>query len=83
MFRKAARRGNPIAQNRLARILATGRGLPADPSAATKWHILAKTAGAQDAWLDRFVQNLKAPEREAGETAAKTWLQALQAVPRT
>ena len=29
-LREAARRGAPVAQNRLARILATGRGAPAD-----------------------------------------------------
>jgi TPR repeat protein len=75
---KAARRGSPIAQNRLARILATGRGLPADPAAATKWHILAKAGGAGDPWLDGFVQKLKPAEREAGEKAAKAWLDALQ-----
>ena len=46
IFRKAATKGNAIAQNRLARILATGRGVPADPVEATKWHIIAKAGGA-------------------------------------
>ena len=48
LMRKAARRGSPIAQNRLARILAAGRGLPADPVEAIKWHLIAKAAGASD-----------------------------------
>ena len=78
ILRKAARQGSPIAQNRLARILATGKGLPADPAAATKWHLVAKAGGAGDPWLDTFVQGLKPADREAGERAAKAWLEALQ-----
>ena len=31
LLKKAARKGNPVAQNRLANVLATGRGLQADP----------------------------------------------------
>jgi TPR repeat protein len=78
LLRKAARQGSPIAQNRLARILATGKGLPADAAAATKWHLVAKAGGAGDPWLDSFVQGLKPSDREAGEKAAKAWLDALQ-----
>ena len=32
LFLKAARRGSPIAQDRLARILMAGRGMPAEPT---------------------------------------------------
>jgi TPR repeat protein len=39
--------GDVIAQNRLARILATGRGAKADPLAAAKYHYLAKNAGKE------------------------------------
>jgi uncharacterized protein len=78
LLRRAARQGSPIAQNRLARILATGKGLPADAAAATKWHLVAKDGGAGDPWLDTFVQGLKPADREAGEKAAKAWLDALQ-----
>jgi TPR repeat protein len=80
-FRRAAHQGSPIAQNRLARILAAGRGAPADPVEATKWHLIAKAAGESDPWLDSFVGNLKPAEREAGEKAAKPWLASLP--PRT
>ena len=38
MFLKAAHLGSPIAQNRLARILMAGRGMPANPTEAVKWH---------------------------------------------
>ena len=49
---KAARKGSPIAQNRLAHILAVGRGMPADPVEAIKWHLIAKAGGASDIPLD-------------------------------
>ena len=52
-------KGNAVAQNRLARILATGRGLPADPVAATKWHTIAKAGGASDIWLENYMQTIK------------------------
>jgi TPR repeat protein len=74
MFRKSAQKGNPVAQNRLARILATGRGLPADPVAATKWHTIAKAGGASDVWLEEFMQRITDAERTAGENAARLWL---------
>jgi len=65
---------NAVAQNRLARILATGRGLPADPIAATKWHTIAKAGGASDIWLENYMQQIKDNERAAGENAARLWL---------
>ena len=77
IFVKAARRGSPIAQNRLARILSAGRGLPVDPVAATKWHIISKAGGESDPSLDAFVGNLPAEQRQAGEKAAKVWLSSL------
>ena len=45
---KAARRGSPIAQNRLARVLATGMGAPKDMTEAMKWHLIAKSGGNGD-----------------------------------
>jgi TPR repeat protein len=74
LFRKAAHKGNAVAQNRLARILATGRGLPADPIAATKWHTIAKAGGASDVWLENYMLRIKDTERAAGENAARLWL---------
>jgi TPR repeat protein len=74
LFRKAAMRGSPIAQNRLARILAAGRGVTADPVEAAKWHLIAKAGGASDPSLDEFVQKQTPETRAAANKAAKPWL---------
>ena len=52
---KAARRGSPIAQNRLARVLATGIGAPKDMTEALKWHLIAKSGGNGDPMLDEML----------------------------
>jgi len=74
LLEKAARRGNAIAQNRLARILSAGKGTPADPVEAIKWHIVAKAGGASDPELDIYVSKQKPSDREKAEAAAKKWL---------
>src|SRR5262249_61573442 len=74
LLQKAARKGSPIAQNRLANILAIGRGIAADPIAAIKWHIVAKAGGVGDIPLDTFMQKQTPEIRAAGEKAAKPWL---------
>ena len=63
LLQKAARRGSPIAQNRLARVFASGRGLPADPVEAVKWHLISKAGGATDLFLDEFAR--KQPPKRA------------------
>ena len=77
LFRKAAIRGSAIAQDRLARILATGRGAPKNPVEATKWHVISKARGETDLLLDDYVNNLDADSRAGGEKAAKVWLDAM------
>jgi len=72
-FARAAEVGNPIAQNRLARLYATGRGVDADPLAAAKWHLLAKRAGKDDDYLDQFVANLTADQRQVALAASQRW----------
>ena len=57
-FRRAATANNPIAGNRLARILAAGRGVQRDIVEAMKWHVLARTAGVADEWLDSQMATL-------------------------
>ena len=75
LFRKAAMQGSPIAQNRLARIYAFGRGVPApDPVQAIKWHLIAKAGGNGDLYLDDYMQKQIPENRAAGEQAAKPWL---------
>jgi TPR repeat protein len=78
LLAKAARKGNPIAQNRLANILAVGRGVQANAVEAVKWHIIAKAGGVSDIPLDTFMQKQTPETRDAGEKAAKPWLDALK-----
>ena len=75
---RPARKGSPIAQNRLANILAIGRGVAADPVTAIKWHIVAKAGGVGDIPLDTFMQKQTPEIRAAGEKAAKPWLDTLK-----
>ena len=70
-FERAAQAGNPIAQNRLARILATGPACPPTGVAAAKWHYLARSAGKTDPWLDNFVDNLSEAQRKSAAAAAQ------------
>jgi uncharacterized protein len=78
LLAKAARKGNPVAQNRLANILAVGRGVQANPVQAIKWHIVAKAGGVSDIPLDAYVQSQPPDVRAAGEKAAKPWLDAIK-----
>jgi TPR repeat protein len=77
-LKKAARKGSPIAQNRLANVLAIGRGAEPDPVAAIKWHIVAKAGGVGDIPLDTFMQKQTPEVRAAGEKAAKPWVDAIK-----
>ena len=66
-FRRAAAKGNAIAQNRLARLLVVGRGVPANKIDAAAWHILAAAQGLADPWLDNALKELTAEERKRAE----------------
>jgi hypothetical protein len=79
LLMKAARKGNAVAQNRLANILAIGRGLPASPAEAIKWHIVAKAGGVGDISLDQFAQKQTPEICAAAEKAAQPWLEAIKA----
>ncbi len=81
LFRKAALQGTPIAQDRLAHILASGLGAPADPVEAAKWHLISKARGETDLALDDFVAKLDPDTRAAGEAEAKKWIDALRKPP--
>jgi len=41
-----------VAQDRLARILADGRGVPKNPVEAVKWRLISKARGETDLMLD-------------------------------
>jgi TPR repeat protein len=73
----AARRGSAIAQDRLARVLMAGRGMPADATEAVKWHMISKAAGDSDPDLDAFAAKQPQQVRDAAEKAAKKWMSIL------
>jgi TPR repeat protein len=73
-LRKAARQNNPIAQNRLARVLTSGQGASVDKVEALKWHMIAKTAGKGDPALDEALANLSPEDRAKAEAAVRKWL---------
>ena len=71
LFLKAAAKNNPIAQNRLAHLYATGRGVPKDPVKAAAWNRFAKTAGIDDAELDALTAGLSAEQMAKVEQAVR------------
>jgi hypothetical protein len=77
LFRRAALRGSPVAQNRLARLLMAGEGAPANPTEAIKWHLIAKAGGNGDPTLDQYVAKQTPQVRAAAEKAAAPWLAVL------
>ncbi len=64
IFLRAAARNNPIAQNRLAHLYVTGRGVPRDIVEAATWNRFAKAAGLDDPELDQATANLTPEENE-------------------
>jgi TPR repeat protein len=72
-FRSAAEKGNAIAQNRYARCLAHGAGVQMNVVEATKWHLIAKSAGVEDKALDEIAAKLSRADRLAAEKAAFSW----------
>ncbi len=80
LFLISARRGSAIAQNRLARILMAGRGMPANAAEAVKWHFIAKDAGAGDPELDVFANKQTAELRDGADKAARKWLSTIAAL---
>jgi TPR repeat protein len=71
---KAAARNNPVAQNRVARILVAGRGLPKDLIEAMKWHLLARAGGLKDAWLDFQLAALSNEEKQGVDEAVRRYV---------
>ncbi|MDP2357384.1 MAG: SEL1-like repeat protein [Beijerinckiaceae bacterium] len=74
LFAKAAQANSPIAQNRLARLYAAGRGVKVNAVEAMKWHILARANGVKDDWLDSRLVTLSPPERLAVEEAVQRYI---------
>jgi TPR repeat protein len=80
MIRRAAEKGNPVAQNRLAHAFAGGRGTKVDKIAAGQWHLLSRGAGVSDFGLDQFLSSLSGEERKRAEDAAFKWEQSTAAL---
>jgi TPR repeat protein len=78
LFLRAASRGNPIAQNRLARLRVVGIGVIRDLNDAAAWHALAKAAGRDDPWLDSALAGLTDEERRKATELATERLRAFQ-----
>lgn len=74
LLQRAAEKGIPVAQNRLARCFANARGVALDPVQAAKWHLLAKAAGLEDQQLDQAIRKLSNTQRAAAEKAVAEWL---------
>jgi TPR repeat protein len=66
----SAKRGNVIAQNRVARLYAFGKGVPVDVVEAMKWNILATRGGRGDAELETMLATIPdAKKKEAQKLA--------------
>lgn len=70
-FQKAAWRNSPVAQNRLARLYAAGRGVRRDMVKAMTWHIIARSNGLPDKWLESRLPLLTRTQRELVNQAVR------------
>ena len=59
-----------IAQNRVARLYAVGRGLQKNLLEAATWNLLAAQQGLSDAWLDQTLSGLTTDEKRRAEAQA-------------
>ena len=73
LFRAAAERGLPVAQNRLARCYAHGAGVEMNLVEAARWHLIAKAGGVTDESLDRILAKLSKADRARAQKAADDW----------
>lgn len=80
MIRRAAEKGNAVAQNRLAHAYAVGTGVPLDKVEAAKWHLLSRTSGLSDFKLDLIVGGLDPEDRRKAEKAAFDYRQQTDAL---
>ena len=78
LFRAAAEKGVPIAQNRLARCYANGAGVEKNLVEAAKWYLISKTAGGADDNLDKLVAKLSKADLVKAEKAADEWRDRMQ-----
>jgi len=55
-------------------LLVAGRGVKKDVIEGLKWHILARSAGLKDAWLDSQLAALTPAQRVAVDNAVKAYI---------
>ena len=67
----AAWRNSAVAQNRLARMYAAGRGVKMDIVEAMKWHIIARANGLKDDWLESKLPTLTQTQRQIVDEAVR------------
>jgi TPR repeat protein len=73
-FKLAALYGNPIAQNRLAYLLANGMGgFPKDMVKAMAWHLYARARGDSSPELDAVFAKLPESERDTAQKILQAW----------
>lgn len=73
LFRSAADKGFAVAQNRLARCYAHGKGVAKDMIEAAKWYFIANAGGVEDATLEPLVAKMARADRQKAEQAAADW----------
>lgn len=56
-----------------------GRGMPADPTEAIKWHLVSKEGGNSDPDLDVYAAKQTQAVRDAADKSAKKWLSSVAA----
>jgi TPR repeat protein len=72
-YQRAANAGNPVAQNRYAKLLAVGEGVPLDLKQAAMWRALARRQGLNDAQLDKLLVGISSEDLAAAEERARFW----------
>lgn len=73
LFQSAANKGIAVAQNRLARCYAHGKGVAKDMVEAAKWYLIAKGGGVDDPTLEPLVGKLSRADKLKAEKAAEEW----------
>src|SRR5690606_1323860 len=72
-YERAAEAGDPVAQNRYAKLLAAGEGVDPDLESAAMWRALARRQGLTDPVLDQLLAAIPAPALARAEERARFW----------
>src|SRR5690606_38808838 len=72
-YQRAADAGNPVAQNRYAKLLAAGENVPLDLETAAMWRALARRQGLTDPQLDKLLVSIRPEALARAEERARFW----------